>query len=115
VAAGSDGHRGAIDQIATAPGGLIATASDDHMVRLWDATTGTERRRLQHGHWVRAIAVSPDGRFLASSSLDDSVRLWDIPSGKEVYNLAGHGALGGRWTVGFTPDGQRFLSYGDDL
>ncbi len=115
VAAGSAGHRGEIDQIATAPGGLIATASDDHTVRLWDAATGTERRRLPHGHWVRAIAVSPDGQFLASSSLDDSVRLWDISSGKEVYKLPGHGLHGSRRTVGFTPDGRRFLSYGDDL
>ena len=75
----------------------------------------SERRRLPHGHWVRAIAVSPDGQFLASSSLDDSVRLWDISSGKEVYKLPGHGSHGGRRTVGFTPDGRRFLSYGDDL
>ena len=95
VAAGSAGHRGAIDQIATAPGGLIATASDDHTVRIWDAATGIDRRRLPHGHWVRAIAVSPDGRFLASSSLDDSVRLWDISNGKEVYKLPGHGLHGG--------------------
>ncbi len=115
VAAGSAGHRGGIDQIATAPGGLIATASDDHTVRLWDAATGTERRRLPHGHWVRAIAVSPNGQFLASSSLDNSVRLWDISSGNEFYKLPGHGLNGSRRTVGFMPDGQRFLSYGDDL
>ncbi len=114
VAAGSAGHRGSITQIATAPGGLIATASDDHTVRLWDAATGEERRRLPHGHWVRAVAVSPDGRFLASSSLDDFVRLWEISSGQEVYKLPGHGLHGGRRTVGFTPDGRRFLSWGDD-
>lgn len=80
VAAGSAGHQGEIAEIATAPGGLIATASRDHTVRLWDAATGVERRRLPHRAWVRAIAVSPDGRFLASSSLDDTVRLWDIGS-----------------------------------
>jgi WD40 repeat protein len=115
VAVGSAGHQNEISQIVTAPGGLIATASLDHTVRLWDAATGTERRRLAHGNWVPAIAVSPDGRFLASSSLDDSVRLWDLPDGKEVYKLPGHGALGGRRTVGFTPDSRRFLSWGDDL
>jgi WD40 repeat protein len=115
VAAGSAGHRGAINQIATAPGNLIATASDDHTVRIWDAATGIDRLRLLHRNWVRAIAVSPDGRFLASSSLDNSVRLWDITSGKEVYKLPGHGLLGGHRAVGFAPDGRRFLSYGDDL
>ncbi len=99
----------------TAPGGLIATASDDHTVRIWEAATGIERQRLLHHNWVRDIAVSPDGRLLVSSSLDDFVRLWDISSGKEVYKLPGHGLHGGRRTVGFTPDGRRFLSYGDDL
>ena len=101
VAAGAAGHQGAIAQIVTAPGGLIATASDDHTVRLWDAATGKERRRLQHGHWVRSVALSPDGRRLASSSLDDTVRLWDTRSGKEIYKLPGHGQLGGYRTVGF--------------
>ncbi len=115
VAAGTAGHQGAIGPIATAHGGLIATASDDQTVRVWDAATGTERRRFRHGHWVRALALSPDGRFVVSSSLDDSVRLWDLQTGSEVYKLPGHGALGGQRTVGFTPDGQRFLSWGDDL
>ena len=114
VAAGSVGHRGAIVQLATVPGGLIATAGDDHIVRLWAAATGAERRRLQHGHWVRAIAVSPDGQFLASSSLDNSVRLWELSSGKDVFKLPGHGLHGGHRAVRFTPDGRRFLSFGDD-
>ena len=115
VAPGAAGHQGGIGQIAVASGGLIATASDDHTVRIWDAATGKERRRLPHGHWVRAVALSPDGRSLVSSSLDDTVRLWDLQSGKEVYKLPGHGELGGRRAVGFTPDGRRFLSWGDDL
>jgi RNA polymerase sigma factor (sigma-70 family) len=115
VGANSLGHQNEITQIATAPGGLIASASEDHTVRIWDATTGIERQRLVHRDGVRAIAVSPDGRFLASSSPDNSVRLWDISNGKEVYNLPVHGLPGSRGTVGFTPDGRRFLSYGDDL
>jgi WD40 repeat protein len=115
VAAGAAGHQGAIAQIATAPGGLIATAGDDHTVRLWDAATGKERRRLQHGGWVRAVALSPDGRRLASSSLDDTVRLWDTQSGKELSKLPGHGQVGGYRAVGFRAGGARLLSWGDDL
>jgi RNA polymerase sigma factor (sigma-70 family) len=115
IAVGSAGHQGEINEIATAPGGLIATASDDHTVRIWDAATGIERRRLPHGGWVRAVAVSPDCRFLASSSLDDFVRLWSLPDGTEVFKLPGHGRYGGHRTVGFAQDGQRFLSYGDDF
>jgi RNA polymerase sigma factor (sigma-70 family) len=115
VAPGGAGHQSRLMQIATAPGGLIATAGDDHTVRIWDAATGTERRRLLHGHWVRAVALSADGRFLVSSSLDDSVRLWDPQTGREIYKLPGHGAHGGHRAVGFAPDSRRFLSWGDDL
>ena len=70
---------------------------------------------MQHGHWVRAVALSPDGRRLASSSLDDTVRLWDTATGKEIYKLPGHGQLGGYRTVGFRAGGGRLLSWGDDL
>jgi len=115
VAADIQGHNGDIGQVVASAKGIIVTASDDHTVRVWDAATGKQRRKLRHGGWVRAIAVSPDGRLLVSSSLDDSVRLWDLDTGKEIYRLPGHGKLGGKRLVGFTPDGKRFLSWSDDL
>ncbi|HZV03889.1 MAG TPA: WD40 repeat domain-containing protein [Gemmataceae bacterium] len=115
VAADAESHTDIVGQVVASVRGLIATASDDHTVRVWDAATGKQQRKLQHGHWVRAAAVSPDGRRLVSSSLDDSVRLWDLDTGKEIYRLAGHGRLGGRRLVGFTSDGKRFLSWGDDF
>jgi WD40 repeat protein len=115
VTADSESHSGMISQVVAPSKRVIATASDDHTVRIWDAATGKQQRKLQHGHWVRAIAVSPDGRLLVSSSLDDSVRLWDLETGKEIYRLAGHGKLGGKRRVGFTSDGKRSLSWGDDF
>src|SRR5262249_19707421 len=47
--------------------------------------------------------------------LDDTVRLWDADTGREIYRLAGHGALGGYRALGFTPDAKRLLSWGDDF
>ena len=115
AAADAESHTGMVGQVAASARGLIATASDDHTVRVWDAATGKQLRKLRHGAWVRSVAVSPDGRLLVSSSLDDFVRLWNMDTGKEIYRLPGHGEMGGKRLVSFTLDGKRFLSWGDDL
>jgi RNA polymerase sigma factor (sigma-70 family) len=107
-------HRDSVSRMAIT-GNRVATASDDHTVRVWDAATAKQLRTFSHGYWVRAVAVSPDGKKLASSSLDDVVTLWDLDTGRKIYDLAGHGKLGGNRAVGFTPDGKHFLSWGDDL
>jgi WD40 repeat protein len=114
VAATDEAHCGTLSRIAVAPQGLVATASDDHTMRLWDAATGKQRLKLKHGHWVQAVALSPDGTKLASSSLDDTVRLWDTGTGREIYRFAGHGTQGGYRALAFTLDGKWLLSWGDD-
>jgi WD40 repeat protein len=47
-------------------------------IQLWDATTGTRRRRMLTGHenWVLSLAFSPDGELRASGSSDQTARLW---------------------------------------
>jgi WD40 repeat protein len=107
-------HRGTVTQIITRPGEVI-TASDDHSVRIWDQASGRQKLRLDHDHWVRAMAISPDGKYLASSSLDDTVHLWDLTSGKRIYRLPGHGHHGGTRAVAFTADGKHVCSFGDDF
>ena len=29
-----------------------------------------------HDHWIKAIAVSPDGGFVVSSGLDNKAKIW---------------------------------------
>jgi WD40 repeat protein len=63
-------------------GSLLASASFDKTVRLWDARTGAAVGGALVGHTGRATAVSfsPDGSLLASASDDGTVRLWDVKS-----------------------------------
>jgi hypothetical protein len=59
-------------------GQRLATASEDHTVRVWDAATGQELLSLQ-GHTLRVwgLAYSPDGQRLASAGEDGTVRVWE--------------------------------------
>jgi WD40 repeat protein len=112
-----EGHSGDPTHIIVSSKGFLVTASDDNdnSVRIWDTATSRQKREFRVDHWVRAIALSPDGNLLAASSLEDAVHLWNTGTGREIYRLAGHGRLGGRRTLSFLPDGKGLLSFGDDL
>jgi hypothetical protein len=73
---------------------LLASASDDNTVKLWDPSTGASRGTLVgHSDSVRAVAFSPDSQLLAFASNDNTVRLWDIQSKKEIQKLVTEGKI----------------------
>ncbi len=94
-------------------GDILASASLDGAVRLWDPQTGVELRTLTgHESWVQGVAFSPDGNTLASASNDNTVRLWDPQTGVELRTLTGH--KGGVQGVAFSPDGNTLASASND-
>jgi WD40 repeat protein len=69
-------------------GKLLASASRDETVRLWDAATGAALQTLEgHTSGVTAVAFSSDGKLLASASRDRTVRLWDAATGAALQTL----------------------------
>ncbi|KAK2154836.1 hypothetical protein LSH36_256g05021 [Paralvinella palmiformis] len=58
---------------------ILASASFDSTVRLWDVDRGVCIHTLtRHHEPVYSVAFSPDGKFLASGSFDKCVHIWNV-------------------------------------
>lgn len=72
-------------------GNLLASASRDQTIRIWDVTTGYCLKTLRgHSDWVRDVSPSFDGLWLLSAGNDQVARLWDLASGESKMSFVGH-------------------------
>jgi WD40 repeat protein len=71
---------------------VMASASQDATVKVWDAETGQEALTLRdHTGQVTSVSWSPDGKCLASSSFDRTVKIWDAsPPVEQQLSVRSH-------------------------
>ncbi|CAH1971194.1 unnamed protein product [Acanthoscelides obtectus] len=73
---------------------ILASASFDSTVRLWDVERGACIHTLtKHTEPVYSVAFSPDGKFLASGSFDKCVHIWSTQTGQLVHSYKGTGGI----------------------
>jgi len=65
-------------------GNLLASTSWEHIVRLWDPTTGILRNILDgHSSIIRFVLFSPDSKLVATG-YDTTIRIWASGTGDPV-------------------------------
>jgi len=73
---------------------LLASASYDATVKLWDVEKGVCVHTLAaHTDPVYSVAFSPDGRHVASGSFDKRLHVWRVADGKRVKTHKGEGGI----------------------
>jgi WD40 repeat protein len=101
-----------VSAIAISPDGdLLATAGDDHCVRLWDAQDGRLLHVLRgHRDWVRTVAFTPDGGLLVSAGDDRVPHVWQTRDGRLVGQLTP--ATAAIYSLTISPDGKSVATAG---
>lgn len=114
----TEAHQEWVRSLSLGSEGKQLLSGDDRGVAiLWDAVAGSEVRRFQSPGWLRAVALSVDGRLAATceftpryAAFANAIKLWDTASGALKLDLGKELKKGDRVTgmaaAAFSPDGK---------
>ncbi len=108
------GHKHDVNWVDFSPDQkLLATASEDHTVKVWDAETGRERFTLM-GHEAEVVCVlfDPTGKLLVSGDHAGVLKLWDVAKRRELKSANAHSSR--IQAISWGTYGHLLASAGDD-
>ncbi|KAL9111263.1 MAG: hypothetical protein Q9227_004341 [Pyrenula ochraceoflavens] len=69
---------------------VLASASGDFTIKIWDVEAGSSKLNLKLGDIVQSLSWSADGALLCTTSRDKKLRIWDVRQEKAVVEVPGH-------------------------
>ena len=104
--------------VAFSPDGkILASASGNLTVELWNAETGAHIATLEgydpHRGYIKqvfSLAFSPDGKILATGTWHGSIKLWDVATRTEITTFTLSAYRSRIMSLAFSPDGKILAS-----
>jgi hypothetical protein len=109
-----EGHQDLITCAVLSPDAkILATASYDRMILLWDMADGALLRKLTgHNGAVYDLDFDSTGQILASASADETIKIWRVESGERLDTFGQCEAE--QYVVRFDSPRNRVLASGAD-
>jgi WD40 repeat protein len=102
-------HSDSITDLAFSPNGkILATASKDKIVKLWNIKNQRIRNDFPLNPQINKALFSPNGQIIATNTWDDTVKLWR-PDGSFIRNIEGDSSV-----LSFSPDSQAIITGSSD-
>lgn len=103
---------------------VLASASGDYNIKIWDIEAGSPKLSLNVGDVVQSLSWNASGSLMSTTSRDKKLRIWDVRQERPIHEGAGHsGAKNSRsvWmgehdriaTTGFSKMSDRQLALWD--
>ncbi|KAI1489327.1 hypothetical protein F5X96DRAFT_15792 [Biscogniauxia mediterranea] len=86
------GHTRKVGQVLFNPAAenILASASGDLSIRIWDVGSGSTALTLRHPDIVQSLSWNASGNLLVTTSRDKKLRVWDVRQERPAHENPGH-------------------------